>query len=368
MRMLESVRAFSVRYSAAVFAFCLGLAFSAPSMAIVRCIDDVSQVTATLDAALASAEALEEVRFKQGNYLFDSGDYGYFGVVEGTNKTLWISGGWSGTPGNCTTQDGHPTSSLLWGLNQRNVFGINASTTFTGTTIVENMAFGAGYSDTNSSPPCLLLGEQNGGLMGIRVERVWVENCVSMTDPAINSPVVSLISSVALTLRNNVFVNNNAGVSVPVNFAVKGGVGFILNNTIANNTSANVNGFAGIAGGGSNGGVVTMANNIFDGNVATAASRIDVRIGEAVTLQNNRFTGLSGVPVANSGSTTGSAGFRAGSYELAITSTARDAGAFFIDLIQGDFDFNRTARVQNGVIDLGAFEFPMIFDGGFESN
>lgn len=60
--------------------------------AAVRCIDSDVQVQATFDAALASAETLEDVRIKQDNFLFNTGEFGYFGIRQGTNKTPRAAG------------------------------------------------------------------------------------------------------------------------------------------------------------------------------------------------------------------------------------------------------------------------------------
>jgi len=306
------------------------------------------------------------VRIKQNSFLFSSGDIGYFGVLEGTGKTLWISGGWSGSPGLCTTHDGDSGSTILSANGQRRVFAINASTTFTGTIRIENLTFLDGFSNTISSPACLSLGEQTGGLMGIIVERVWVEGCTTTSN--FNNPVVSLSSSTSMVVRNSVVVNNNSGVSVPFVLALKGGAGFVLNNTIANNTSAESSGWVGLFASASNGATVTLGNNLFDGNVATAFARVDIRLPAAgFTLQNNRFTGLSGTPDVNTGSSTGSAGFNGSGYDLSASSTARDAGAFFTPILQGTLDVAAQARVQGSAVELGALEYPNLFRDGFES-
>jgi len=350
-----------------VRALILLVVLSAPvvSQATVYCVENETQVQSTMDMALASSDALVEVHIKTGNYLFSSGDWGYFGVLQGTNKTLWISGGWSGSPGQCTTQDGDVASTVFWGLSQRKVFGFNASTTFTGSAIIENMTFGGGFIDTGSSASCLSLGEQTGGVMGIRLDRVWVANCTATSN--VTGAAVSLASSASMLVRNSVFANIDAGGGLPLSVVLKAGVGYVLNNTIADNVSANVNGFVGLYANATNGAALTVSNNLLDGNVATAHARVDVLVGTGVSLQNNRFTGIFGVPVANIGSSTGSAGFISGSFQLSSSSTARDAGAFYAPIIQGVWDVAAQQRVRGSAIDLGALELQLLLEDSFES-
>lgn len=353
--------------SAFLLLVALVLTLPISAIAATRCIDSVGQVTFIMDAAMASADTFEDVRFKEGAFNFSSGAFGYFGVLQGTGKTLQISGGWAGSPGVCTSRSNNIGATQLWGFNERKVLAINASTTFTGSIIIENLLIGGGFSSTNTSGTCLALGEQNGGVMGIRLDRVWISNCTTPANGGVDAPAVSLVSSSSLVVRNNIIVDNNPGVGVTVASALKGGAGFIINNTIVDNASANVNGFVGISSSASNMASITMANNVFDRNIATAAGRVDIRLGTGVSLQNNRFTGLFGVPVSNTGSSTGAAGFANGSYELALASSARDAGAFFAPAIQGTLDIAGQPRVFGSAVDLGAFEFAFVFADGFES-
>ena len=344
-------------------ALLLALPFATVSAA-ERCIDSDVQVTSVLDAALASGDALEDIRIKQGSFLFTSGEIGYFGVVQGNGKTLRISGGWSGAPGQCSTQDGDPSTSLFWGLGQRRVFGISGAPTFNGTVVIENMSFGGGFSDTGSAPACLSVGEQNGGVVAIRVDRVRIEAC--SVAAGFNSPVVSLVGTGGTILRNTLVAGNDSALSPPVTMAVRGGAGWVINNTFADNTSANTNGYVGISAAGSNGAIVTLANNLFDRNVATVGLRYDIRVANDVRLVNNRFTRVAGVPIEEIGSSSGAAGFGSNDYELARTSTARDAGAYFGPALQGATDAAGQLRVQGSAVDLGAFEFPGVFADGFE--
>jgi hypothetical protein len=348
----------------ALLAATLLLAPAAGAQAAVRCIDSVAQLEQTLDAALASAETFEEVRIKSGTFLLESGESGYFGLAQGSGKTLSISGGWSGEAGQCTSRSGDASATLLWGLGQRRVFGINASATFTGSIVIENMSFGGGHSSVSPSPSCLGLGEQNGGVLAIRVDRVRVESCTSAT--GVNSPAVSLGGSAGVILRNSLVAGNDAGASVPVSVNAKAGAGWVLNNTIADNTSANVNGFVGIAASGGDGAAVTLANNLFEGNMPPNGPRIDIRVGPNVTLTNNRFTGLSGTPLANTGSSTGTTAFAPNGYELSEPSTARDAGASFAALLQGSSDLAGKPRVMGSAVDLGALEYSPLLKDGFE--
>lgn len=352
--------------SLATLALMFAVLFPFDSSAATRCINDETQVQSVMDAALASADASEDVRFKEGIYSFGTGDFGYLGVLQGSGKVLQISGGWSGTPGNCTSRSSNVGATILWGQNERRVLVINASTTFTGSIIIENLTIGGGFSSGNGAL-CLGLGEQNGGVMGIRVERVWITQCSVATNSGVDAPAVSLVSSSALLVRNNVIENNSNGTGVIFSSALKGGAGYILNNTIVNNTTGNVNGFAAVSTSASGEATVVLGNNLFDLNTATAANRVDIRVGTGVTLTNNRFTGLSGFPDSNTGSSSGPAGFFGTGYDLAKTSPARDAGAFFAPIIQGTQDIAGQWRIYGNAVDLGAFEFTLLFEDGFET-
>lgn len=123
----------------------------------------------------------------------------------------------------------------------------------------------------SSSPSCLSLGAQNGGVMGIRLDRVRVEACTSTN--GFDAPAVNLSTESTLIVRNSVWAGNDTGIWVPLSLVVRGGPGYVLNNTFANNTSANVDGHVGLNAVASTGAAVTLGNNLFDGNVATAAPR-----------------------------------------------------------------------------------------------
>ena len=200
--------------------------------------------------------------------------------------------------------------------------------------------------------------------MGIRVDRIRVEGCTAA--PGLSLSAVQLGSSVALMLRNSLIAGNDVSNGSAVGLNLKGGVGYALNNTIALNTSANINGYVGLTASNSGGTSLTVANNLFDLNSNTVAPRIDIRVGNGVTLVNNRFSGLDGIPVSNTGSSTGPAGFGGNDYELARTSPARDAGAAFAALLQGTLDVYGRPRVTGSAVDLGAAEFALLFADGFE--
>lgn len=334
--------------------------------AAIRCIENEAQFKPTFDSALASGNAVEEIRIKQGLYLFTNGSSGYFGVVEGSGKTLSIRGGWRGSPGACTIQDGAALTTILSGNGQRPVFGIMASATFTGSVTVENLLITGGRTTVGSTPAALQLSEQNGGVMRILVDRVWIEG--NVVNSGVSAPAVRLSSRSGLVLRNSVIAGNSSGVSPPVIIqALAGQSNYVLNNTIAFNTTAHAMGYAGLFSGTSNSASLVLANNLFDGNIATTGARFDIHVNTSgISLQNNRFTGLSGTPDAQSGSSSGPAGFAEFGYGLDANSPARDAGAYFAPLIQGSLDAAAGQRVRGVAVDLGALEHSAIFSDGFE--
>lgn len=177
--------------------------------------------------------------------------------LQGTGKTLSIRGGWSGNAGSCTTQDGNAVATLLNGNGQRPVFAINASTTFTGSITIENITFAGGFTTSGSSPSALGLGEQNGGVMGILLDRVWIEG--NTTQAGVTAGALQLTSQSGVVVRNRLIVSNNSGAAVPVTVVVRAGQSnFLLNNTIALNTSGHTSGYAGVFVSTSNGALMTL--------------------------------------------------------------------------------------------------------------
>ena len=335
------------------------------AMAAIRCIENESQFQAIMDSALASTDTVEEVRIKAGLYTFTSGSAGYDGVLQGSGKRLAIRGGWMGAAGSCSVQGGNTT--ILNGANQRPVLFINASTTFTGSIVIENLTIVGGFTNSAIAASALDLGQQNGGVMGITLDRVWIES--NTTQAGLTTPTLALNTDSGLVMRNCLIANNNSGAGPAIYVVTTAGQSnLMLNNTIAKNTSAQSSGYVGVSVSAREGASMVLANNLFDGNIATASLRKDIRIveGSSVSLQNNRYTGIFGPISSETGSSTGPAGFLGNGYDLSPSSTARDAGAAFAPLLQGNLDVAGTPRVQGSAVDLGALEFAFQFRNGFE--
>ena len=366
MTRIFSKQAIDLGRATRLLALTVALGTPALAQAAIRCIENESQFKSTLDAALASADTVEEVRIKSGVYQFSTGEIGYFGVLQGSGKTLSIRGGWSGNAGMCTVQNGDATATVLSGNNQRPVFGINASTTFTGSITIENMAFTAGRTTSGQTASALGLGEQNGGVMGVLLDRVWIEG--NTTQAGVSAAALQVTCESGVVVRNSLVAGNTSGPSPPASIVVGAGQSnLVLNNTFAFNSSSSPLGNAGLFLALSPGASLLLANNLFHGNIATAAPRVDIRLATAgISLQNNRYTGLFGVPASEIGSSTGPAGFNGNGYDLAASSTARDAGALFVPLLQGAFDAAGNRRVQGSAVDLGALEYSDVFRDGFE--
>ena len=345
----------------------LGVPFSA-SQAAIRCINTEGDFKSQMDAAFASGETQEEVRIKQGLFAFSNGDFGYSGRPDGLGKTIRISGGWSGTPGNCDSQDGGPSTTVLWGSGQRSVIEFYSEETFNGTLFIENLMIGGGYRDIGI-PTCLFISRPVAGGLAVVLDRIRVQQCVAA--PTTGAAAVSIFADQGVVVRNSLFVENDAGQDVPVRISITGSDdGYILNNTFADNASSSSIGTTGLTAVSSEPPSLLemiVANNVFDRNTASAAERADIRVFGNVRLINNRYAGVYGTPLEDTGSSTGSAGFSGDDYQLAAGSSARDAGAYYIPLLQGSLDYYGRSRVAGSAVDLGAAEFATLFGDGFES-
>jgi hypothetical protein len=328
---------------------------------------DLSDALATLANSASNTDS-DELRIRTGTYLAPAG--GWVGAVT-THHDLVIRGGY--TDEGCTQQTNDASATILDGHDSVGVMAID-------TPLIPNSNIeisGLTFQNGNATAP---FGNVAGGLRvgdsgpisggNILIERNIFRSNVgdSPIGSSMAGGLVAATDGQSLIVRNNLFVNNSAKNSAALVVYSNNAID-VSNNTFTGNQSTDTTLQQRVIIDFSTFGGLLLSNNIFWGNAITPGV-FDIDLGGqfvGATLANNDIESSTGTPVADVGTVSvdpefvGSTDFR-----LARTSPLIDAGINDAPGGLATIDLDGSPRVEQGSVDLGAFESSYIFANGFE--
>jgi len=230
---------------------------------------------------------------------------------------------------------------------------------------VRNLTFQNGYRELAN------FSNDRGGGLNItgssgHTNSVVVERCIFRNNFASSygGGLVASSDGGTIAVRNNLFVGNTSPDGAAMQVFGNNSLSFVTNNTVTGNISPKAGASdAAFAIAGSN--AVTLNNNIFWNN--TSGTQYDLT-GVSLVMINNDVQKIAGAPAAGSSGTlsvdprflgTNDFHLLADSPLLDIGSNAPLGGLTTLDL-------DGLPRVQSGTVDLGAYEFSLLFRNGFE--
>lgn len=316
-----------------------------------------------------SADTDFEVRLRSGLYYSPGGSY----YLQLTNKSVTVSGGWSGMTGLCTSQTADPLLTVLDGTGTLPVLRlqVNASPTpqVHRQIAVTDLTLRNGYYSSASLGACLSMDANDG--YDIVFERLRMEHCYIPTGagPALAANVAG---SSTLTLRDNLVLDTSAkgigGMSVYAYDTAKVQISHLTLLGTRTTTAGGHGSALGLLAFDS--GQITLSNTAAQADVANVGAD-DVfvyrAVGATVDLVRNHYNGLNGSPTSNVDASGGDAGFVAaddphlrGDSVLVNAGTIAPAGG------SGTFDVEGRTRVVGSAPDVGAFESDALFRDSFD--
>lgn len=287
-------------------------------------------------------------------------------VFESTEAhSLSLSGGWndscSGTRSeDATVIDGGGTQPLMRILNPNGIVTVRRITWVDGYKL--NVGAGAAGLQING-----IAG--TGGDVTVELNQFVANENAAGGSIGGGAGLYATTQNGHLQIRNNLFVANAGGTGSAAHLAVTGtGVGYIVNNTVAANGRAgdNIGGVYLVATGSSPADAFIASNNILWANVGN-----DLRIPTNTLLYNNDIEDRLGI--ANPGSTNNfnvDPLFAGGSFvSLRLSGNSPMINAGFPNPYGGltSVDLDGNTRIQNGIVDIGAYEYPdRIFADDFD--
>ena len=334
----------------------LALVHGAPVAAEQFCIADGDALQAALSAAEGNGED-DEIRLRGGIYTAPTGAFAAaFAYVSIENFDLVVSGGWN----SACTNFSHSTSSILDGEDTRNALfitnnALDAEVRFSVSrlTFRNGRVVGAGGG--------LSIGSVND--VDNRTD-ITVQHCLfisNFTETLAGGLYAE--SQGIMRINNNLFIANEAQMSAGAAYLDSNdGVAYVVNNTVMFNTASSNGG--GLFYSGSS--TLQLANNILWGN-----SDMDLWINSPGT--HNRYHNNIGAlyaPMAGvvTGEITTEPEFQPG----LLNFSPRPGGALYNG---GDTDppgglattdLPGRPRVDEGEVDIGAYETPVLFRDGFD--
>ncbi len=348
------------------------LAASPQVHAAVYCATTSTELQDALDAAANNGQD-DVIRVHTGSYSTPTNGF-FFSNLGGDDNNITISGGWTdylSDPCGIQLQSGAAATRLDGGHSSRVLVVMpNVHTDVH----VERISFvnGITTAQTGNSPGAgLHIADVAGNLGAVSVER-----CIFRDNQAYTfGGGLSAGSATGLTLRNNLFVGNqancrNGAASLTYNGSTPA---YLISNTIGFNTvGSDCSGGLTLPAGGlriGGAGPALLVNNIFWGN-----TNYDLVLNTAADLVTNDYATLSGTPGPGSSNNLNlDPGFKlpaTGDLLLRYDSPLIDqgdepAGGSPWQLTTHDLDGQ--LRIQGASVDLGAYEFSdLVFSDGFD--
>jgi hypothetical protein len=336
----------------------------------ISCVGNVLDLTnalATLSNSTSNTDS-DEIRIRAGTYFAPAG--GWVGSVS-NHHDLAVHGGY--LDAGCLQQTNDASVTILDGGNAAGVLRIDtpvipnanievSGLTFQNGSVVSSFASVAGGLKISDTGPI------SGG--NILVERnIFRNNVVTGANGASASGgLLAATDGQSLIVRNNLFVNNGAPNSAAA-FVFSNNAIDVSNNTFTDNHSTDdalqqrvVMDFFTATG-------LKLSNNIFWGN-AIGPGVFDLNLHgqfRGATLLNNDIEASTGTAVAATGTLSLDPVFVGdGNFRLSSTSSLINAG---INNPTGGLtgaDLDGAPRIDEGVVDLGAYESSYLFANGFE--
>lgn len=322
-----------------------------PLSAATFCVSSSTELQEAIEAAGSNGDGSNQIRLRPGVYVSPPNGFGR--VIFPAAANIVISGGWRALIGPCDLPGQDATSSIIDGEEQRAGIVLHRD--------------GAGSGETNLSWLTIRGGRQmagslyygnGGGLAIFGSGPVSVANMVFHNNRANVNGGALYISGAERTLRNNLFVENQATSGSAV-YAPTGGAVVLSNNTITRNLSAGAGTYALDF---TNASPVSAWNNIMIGNLN--AETIDLGAFGALLTQNILGTYCCQAAGGSQGNTSVDPQFVSESdLRLRRTSPAIEAG---VNNNVGTRDLDGRPRQIGPAVDLGAYEADFLFGNGFE--
>ncbi len=333
-----------------------------------RCVATSQQLGAALQEAASHADPVFLIRLREGHYSSSAQAFNL--TMNGSNRLVEISGGWSGDNGSCAHKRFNPALTVISGTAQRRAFefslhallGQSDNTVYLIDVTVENPSFAL-----ETSAACI-----SGGVDGPRhraiLERIHARDCLA---PFAHSGAISLSArSGAQVTARNIYIRssmalNNGGLNVSVHDdSTAHLVQISVTGTQSSGTSFRGSGIALFSNGN---GTIHLGNSVTWGNDPDSGTADLFVRGDGVLLNRVHYGSMDGTPAGNMAPGTGDPGFRSTTdARLRADSILIDSGNGMPQGGTGTFDADGRPRVQGVSVDVGAFESDLIFESGFQ--
>jgi hypothetical protein len=314
--------------------------------------------------ALSTAEdngVDDEIRIRSGLIVYQGQQINAFRNTMNGNESLSVSGGWSGSSGQCTTQTANPALTVLDGNDVARVMEIQRPTSSSGSLTLRNLTLRRGRNPEYGA--CLLLQAADSTVDGENlIENLIVNGCTNGIGAGI-----AIVSRLGTTTLRNVLLRDNQSTSVSALYLFAQGTTYVSNLTVTDNVTTTPNNAVLLQT--SQAGAIFVSNSVFWNNVGGGSARGEIELdGGNVTLVRNLYGTISGDPptVLSNNNLRVDPRFATDGIRLRPSSPARDAGTNSPLGGASAVDLDGRPRVQGARMDLGAYEIPVIFDDGFE--
>ena len=316
----------------------------------VACVDTPAELQLALTAA-GSSGADDVIQVVQGSYLTPGSTFSY---TTAQNHDLQLLGGFTG---DCSEREVFPANTTLDGGGANPVLSLQPDPSTSGRLHMQGFTIKSGLA-TGSATAGISVGGAS-GFGGL----ITIDHNAILDNQAVNGAagIFAVADNGMLKLSNNLIAGNastgghGAGI-----VGCSGEAIWLTNNTVADNSCP------ACTGGLEVGGTVppNISNNILWGNDGA-----DLVFDNLSTwMRNNDIGSYIGTPDP------GSVGnismnpqfFGGGNYRLQSSSPAWNTGTNNPSGGLPEYDLDGRTRIQFGQVDMGAYEFPVVFYSGFE--